>query len=202
MAAGECGVLGVAGDVCSESLRGENDRHSEPSARESVKLRMTGDVGAASVDTFTGSGFGTAAGGDAAVSAPEEALGALGVRRGEAERGEPSLRHALLAPFDTDCSHEVRARAPPLRALSTAGATPRLPRPQSGLGGAFWRRSIGFSVIGEPPSTAERSCGLLRTRSVEVLSASSDGRSSPASIGIVTLSRAMICTTARSVVAW
>ena len=65
------------------------------------------------------------------------ALGVLGVRRGEGERGEPSLRHTLLAPFDTDCSHETRARALPLRALSVAGATDGLPRPPSGLGEAF-----------------------------------------------------------------
>ena len=42
VAAGECGVVTLAADVCSELLRGENDRHSAPSARESVKLRITG----------------------------------------------------------------------------------------------------------------------------------------------------------------
>ena len=51
-----------------------------------------------------------------AASAADMALGVLGVRRGEGERGEPSLRHTLLAPFDTDCSHETRVRAVPLRA--------------------------------------------------------------------------------------
>ena len=42
LAAGECGLVALAVDVCSESLRGENDRQSAPSARESVKLRITG----------------------------------------------------------------------------------------------------------------------------------------------------------------
>ena len=72
-----------------------------------------------------------------AASAADMALGVLGVRRGEGERGEPSLRHTLLAPFDTDCSHETRVRAVPLRALSVAGAGDGLPRSQSGLGVAF-----------------------------------------------------------------